>query len=119
MNDANAVARDPHRNEISGDATMNGPTIQAREVHGGVHFHPASTARARPVPPRQLLPVPAHFTNRRSDLDALDELRAHGSRLIVVSGRAGIGKTTLVSKWLRSLAPDFPDGQLYADLRGH
>lgn len=119
MNDANAVARDPHRNEISGDATMNGPTIQAREVHGGIHFHPASTARARSVPPRQLLPVPAHFTNRRSDLDALDDLRAHGSRLIVVSGRAGIGKTTLVSKWLRSLAPDFPDGQLYADLRGH
>ncbi|MEF9883911.1 tetratricopeptide repeat protein [Streptomyces sp. P9-A4] len=39
--------------------------------------------------------------------------------LIVVSGPAGIGKTTLVSRWLRSLSADFPDGQLYADLRGH
>lgn len=39
--------------------------------------------------------------------------------LIVVSGQAGIGKTTLVSKWMRSLSAEFPDGQLYADLRGH
>lgn len=69
--------------------------------------------------PRQLLPVPAHFTNREGDLTSLNGLRDAGLPLIVVSGPAGIGKTTLVSKWLRSLRSDFPDGQLYADLRGH
>lgn len=98
---------------------MNGPTIQAREVHGGIHYHRAAPAPVRPVPPRQLLPVPAHFTNRESDLEALNDLRATGLALIVVSGPAGIGKTTLVSKWLRALSTEFPDGQLYADLRGH
>ncbi|MBD0709076.1 regulator [Streptomyces sp. CBMA291] len=65
------------------------------------------------------MPVPANFTDRKDDLAALDGLRAAGSSLIVVSGPAGIGKTTLVSRWLRSLSEEFPDGQLYADLRGH
>ncbi|MEV0775327.1 tetratricopeptide repeat protein [Streptomyces sp. NPDC050433] len=63
--------------------------------------------------------MPAHFTAREGDLASLDALRGTGLPLIVVSGPAGIGKTTLVSKWLRSLSDEFPDGQLYADLRGH
>ncbi|MEK8143968.1 hypothetical protein NKH18_24705 [Streptomyces sp. M10(2022)] len=87
-------------------------------MHGGIHFHP-HRRRPRSAPPRQLLPVPANFTNRHRDLESLNDLRATGLQLIVVSGPAGIGKTTLVSKWLRSLSTEFPDGQLYADLRGH
>ncbi|MGZ2359743.1 tetratricopeptide repeat protein [Streptomyces sp. 372A] len=118
MSDSRAVPEGPHRNEISGEASLSGPTIQAREVHGGIHLHPAPAA-PRPAPPRQLLPVPVNFTNRRSDFAALGDLHGSGSRLIVVSGQAGVGKTTLVSKWLRSMTPEFPDGQLYADLRGH
>ncbi|WP_405614642.1 tetratricopeptide repeat protein [Streptomyces sp. NBC_01508] len=98
---------------------MYGPTVQAREVHGGIHLHPAPAAPTRLAPPRQLLPVPAHFTNREEDLASLNGLRDTGLPLIVVSGPAGIGKTTLVSKWLRTLSAEFPDGQLYADLRGH
>ncbi|MGW1813515.1 tetratricopeptide repeat protein [Streptomyces sp. NPDC002125] len=98
---------------------MYGPTVQAREVRGGIHFHQTPVVPARPAPPRQLLPVPANYTDRESDLEALDDLRATGLPLIVVSGPAGIGKTTLVSKWLRALSAEFPDGQLYADLRGH
>ncbi|MEK8172558.1 ATP-binding protein [Streptomyces sp. M19] len=73
--------------------------------------------------PRQLLPVPAHFTGRDADLTALEELRAahRGTSplLVVVTGQAGVGKTALVSRWLGDLAPSFPDGQVYADLRGH
>ncbi|MCI3224142.1 tetratricopeptide repeat protein [Streptomyces sp. NP-1717] len=96
--------------------------MQAREVHGGIHLHPPPSARptaVSPAPPRQLLPVPPHFTNRESDVVSLNRLRDTGLPLIVVTGPAGIGKTTLVSKWLRSLSTEFPDGQLYADLRGH
>ncbi|MEU4927380.1 tetratricopeptide repeat protein [Streptomyces yokosukanensis] len=69
--------------------------------------------------------MPAHFTNRRSELDELDALfgadpdGATSPRLIVVNGAAGIGKTTLVSHWLHTREPAFPDGQLYADLAGH
>ncbi|MFE2229300.1 tetratricopeptide repeat protein [Streptomyces kronopolitis] len=57
------------------------------------------------------------------DLGKLDSLLARrqeeSTPLIVVSGPAGIGKTSLVTRWLRNTAGDFPDGQLYADLRGH
>ncbi|MEU8626170.1 tetratricopeptide repeat protein [Streptomyces sp. NPDC048669] len=119
MSDSSTASQGPHRNEIGGEARLYGPTVQAREVHGGIHVHPAPAAPTRPPPPRQLLPVPAHFTDRERDLASLDGLRGTGSPLIVVSGPAGIGKTTLVSKWLRSLSTEFPDGQLYADLRGH
>ncbi|MEU8696595.1 tetratricopeptide repeat protein [Streptomyces sp. NPDC048680] len=119
MSDSSAVPQGPHGNEIGGEARLYGPTVQAREVHGGIHVHSAPAAPTRPPPPRQLLPVPAHFTDRERDLASLDGLRGTGAPLIVVSGPAGIGKTTLVSKWLRSLSTEFPDGQLYADLRGH
>ncbi|WP_433341289.1 tetratricopeptide repeat protein [Streptomyces sp. CA-253872] len=119
MNDSSTAAQGPYGNEISGGARLNGPTVQAREVHGGIHLHTESERADVPVRPRQLLPVPAHFTNRTDDLAALTALHAAGSRVVVVSGPAGIGKTTLVSKWLRSLSDDFPDGQLYTDLRGH
>lgn len=38
---------------------------------------------------------------------------------IVLSGPAGIGKTTLVSRWLETHPEAFPDGRVYADLHGH
>ncbi|MDX2678105.1 tetratricopeptide repeat protein [Streptomyces sp. NY05-11A] len=110
-------------NTIGGSARFYGPTVQARDVHGGIQVQ---TASPQPPPtPRQLLPVPAHFTDRREELAALDRLltrrvdTASRQPLIVVNGPAGIGKTTLVSRWLRGHESAFPDGQLYADLRGH
>ncbi|MFI0718399.1 ATP-binding protein [Streptomyces sp. NPDC021224] len=111
-----------HRNSIAGDAQLGGPAIQARDIHGGVHLH----APAPRAVPRQLPPVPGHFVNRRAELADLDALvaRRGGAAagavpLIVVNGPAGVGKTTLVSRWLGGRAADFPDGLLYADLRGH
>ncbi|MFI0894938.1 ATP-binding protein [Streptomyces sp. NPDC020983] len=111
-----------HRNSIAGDAHLAGPTIQARDIHGGVHLH----APAPRTVPQQLPPVPGHFVNRRAELADLDALAgrrgdaaAGAVPLIVVNGPAGIGKTTLVARWLRGRAADFPDGLLYADLRGH
>ncbi|MEE1799985.1 tetratricopeptide repeat protein [Streptomyces sp. JV176] len=116
------AAREGDRgNTIGGDAQLYGPTVQAGSVRGGIHLHAAAADGAPPPTPRQLLPVPSHFTGRRDDLTALATLLGgdEDRPLIVVSGPAGIGKTTLVSRWLRDLQPDFPDGQLYADLRGH
>ena len=109
-----------HRNVIDGPVTLSGMTVQAGEVHGGIHAH--LPPPSRPVP-RQLPPVSRHFTDRESDIRALGELhdRRTGSAppLIVVTGPAGVGKTTLVTQWLSGLTEEYPDGHFYADLRGH
>ncbi|MEV8063404.1 tetratricopeptide repeat protein [Streptomyces antimycoticus] len=109
-----------HSNVIHGASRVQGAVLQARDVAGGIHFHEAPPVNR--VVPRQLLPVPAHFTDREQDIQALDCLRAKRNfkvpQVIVVSGPAGIGKTTLASRWLQEREAEFPDGQLYVDLYG-
>jgi Flp pilus assembly protein TadD len=67
--------------------------------------------------------VTARFVDREADRQALNALRAqhpaHVPQILVVSGLAGVGKTTFVCHWLHEHAACFPDGQLYADLAGH
>jgi tetratricopeptide (TPR) repeat protein/transcriptional regulator with XRE-family HTH domain len=83
----------------------------------GAERHP------RPEVPRQLpLPVP-HFAGRSGELRVLAGLvdRAAGSGTVVISaiaGTAGVGKTALAVHWAHQVAGDFPDGQLYVNLRG-
>ncbi|MEV7783149.1 tetratricopeptide repeat protein [Kitasatospora sp. NPDC088351] len=108
------------RNSIE-DARVTGTVVQAGAIHGGVHLH----APALPVP-RQLPPVPRRLVGREGDLAALDESLgasvaepAAADVTVVVTGPAGVGKTALAAQWLRGLSGRFPDGQLYADLRGH
>ncbi|MDJ1135013.1 tetratricopeptide repeat protein [Streptomyces iconiensis] len=120
-----------HGNSLHRDARIGGSSIQARDVSGGVHIHHEGAGTPRqhlpPAPqlpvPRQLPPARAHFVDRHEDIRALDSARAahpgEGPQLLVVSGFAGVGKTTFVSRWLRGLARDFPGGQLYADLGSH
>ncbi|MYU22357.1 tetratricopeptide repeat protein [Streptomyces sp. SID8352] len=112
-------------NSIDGDATLHGPSVQARDVHGGIHFHtaaPAPAARRSPPVPRQLPPLPVRFLGREADRRALDTLRdrhpAHAPQVLVISGLPGVGKTTFATHWLHGRADRFPDGQLYADLGG-
>ncbi|MFJ1595424.1 hypothetical protein [Streptomyces sp. NPDC088261] len=120
-----SAGTEPDRtNAIGGAAVIHGPAVQARDIHGGIHVHHAAPAdRPRPPAPRQFPPVRRQLVDRESDVQALDALRAqhppHSHQLLVVSGFAGVGKTTLVSRWLRDHADSFPDGQLYADLGGH
>lgn len=86
-----------------------------------------SAAHRRPTalpPPRQLPPPAPHFSGRGRELDQLDALidgAGPGSRTVVVSaigGMAGVGKTTLALQWCHQVKDRFPDGQLYANLRG-
>ncbi|MEU3953283.1 tetratricopeptide repeat protein [Streptomyces achromogenes] len=110
-------------NAVGGNAVLHGPSVQARDIHGGIHFHPPAEApRPRPPVPRQLPPVTARFMDREADRRALDALRAqhppHAAQVVVVSGLAGVGKTTFACHWLHEHADSFPDGQLYADLAG-
>src|SRR5689334_3900995 len=68
-----------------------------------------------------LLPrdVPA-FSGREEELSTLTA-RAGGGRVVVsaIGGTAGVGKTALVVHAAHGLLPQFPDGHLYADLRGY
>ncbi|MFJ4633952.1 AfsR/SARP family transcriptional regulator [Streptomyces sp. NPDC088847] len=60
------------------------------------------------------------FTGRQAELDYIDELLSREDRAgtVVISGMAGVGKTTLAVHWARRVADHFPDGQLYVNLRG-
>ncbi|MDI6104284.1 tetratricopeptide repeat protein [Actinoplanes sp. NEAU-A12] len=57
------------------------------------------------------------FVARAAELSRMDEHLAPG-RPIVISGMAGVGKTSLALHWAHRVADRFPDGQLYLNLRG-
>ena len=42
-----------------------------------------------------------------------------GSKAVVIDGMAGVGKTALAVHVAHQLAQEYPDGQLFADLRGY
>ncbi len=106
-----------------------GPDLQRlhRSILAGTESPAPGRAGPAPVaaPPRPpiLLPAePADFVGRAA---ALDRLRAWlappgggGPRrpVVVVTGRAGAGKSALAIRAAHSLRSEFTDGQLYADL---
>ncbi len=81
------------------------------------HLH--SERQADEVP-RQLPLGAGGFVGREADLAALDRLLTGSSdtRVAVLTGMPGVGKTAVAIRWAHRAAPDFPDGQLFADLRG-
>jgi DNA-binding SARP family transcriptional activator/tetratricopeptide (TPR) repeat protein len=84
---------------------------------------PALTVRPASVP-AQLPPAVPAFAGRDTELASLDALRPAqpgGSGAVVIaalSGTAGVGKTTLAVQWAHRVSGQFPDGQLYVNLRG-
>ncbi|WP_046471151.1 ATP-binding protein [Allosalinactinospora lopnorensis] len=92
---------------------------QARDVHGGVHFHGARPSGELPL---QQLPADIrHFIDRRAELDDLDGVLSGdtGETLVVITGTAGVGKTSLALRWAHRVRRRFPDGQLYVNLKGY
>nr|WP_024126517.1 tetratricopeptide repeat protein [Streptomyces sp. FR1]AHE39136.1 Putative regulator protein [Streptomyces sp. FR1] len=103
------------------DSTVNGPVLQARTI-GDVQIT-VQEAVFTPPTPRQLLPVPAVWTDRTSDMVqlamAVDRPSVDSVRVIALHGPSGIGKTALANRFLHGLHHRFSGGQLYADLRGY
>ena len=82
---------------------------------------PRADRRPAATVPRQLPAPPVAFTGRAVELARLDALREPGpdaSATAVVSGSAGVGKSSLALHWAHRTAGRFPDGQLYVNLRG-
>ncbi|HET6211576.1 MAG TPA: tetratricopeptide repeat protein, partial [Micromonosporaceae bacterium] len=65
--------------------------------------------------PGQLPPDVRHFTGRRPELARLDDASLS---VVAVEGAAGVGKSALAIRWAQRARPEFPDGQLFVDLRG-
>ena len=83
---------------------------------------PAAISGRSPATPRQL-PARVHgFVGRDVAWKALDEQlagRGEETMVFVITGTAGVGKTTLALQWAHEIADQFPDGQLYVNLRGY
>ncbi|EMD29198.1 hypothetical protein C791_4938 [Amycolatopsis azurea DSM 43854] len=71
----------------------------------------------KPIP-RRLPAAPTSFVGRESELKSLDRMLGARRTVAVISGAGGLGKTWLAVRWATAHAGEFPDGQLYADLRG-
>lgn len=76
------------------------------------------------VRPSQLPTDISDFTGRERDVEAASNLLTRGPErqavtVLAVSGMAGVGKTTFSLHVAHSVLADFPDGQLYVDLRGN
>ncbi|MET9242417.1 BTAD domain-containing putative transcriptional regulator [Nonomuraea sp. NPDC003709] len=96
--------RDPRRLRV---AVMGGEPDRA-PLEGGVCQLPADIA---------------DFVGRQGELAAAVEALCPGGDqtplpLCVVSGQGGIGKSTLAVHAAHQVRPEFPDGQLYVNLRG-
>src|SRR5262249_58707367 len=82
---------------------------------------------AVPVP-AQLPPAVRGFAGRGAELARLEAVLAQAQRersagpaavvISAVSGMAGVGKTALAVHWAHRVAPQFPNRQLYVNLRG-
>ncbi|MFE9068486.1 tetratricopeptide repeat protein [Streptomyces violaceusniger] len=99
--------------------------VQARDVHGGVHFHASNLPPLPAVPvPRQLPADVRGFIGRTRELGRLEALTGEDrpepqAATIIIAGTAGAGKTALAVHWAHRLRDRFCDGQLFVNLRGY
>lgn len=111
--------RGPLGNEFSGRSS--GTVVQSGRIE---QMHVYATDPPHAISPRQLPPITSLFTGRQRNAEWLDDQWARAAAqgagaLFVISGTAGVGKTSLATSWLQAHAEEFPDAQLYADLAGY
>jgi DNA-binding SARP family transcriptional activator/tetratricopeptide (TPR) repeat protein len=117
-----------HRRILAGDPDLaGGPDLAAdQDLYAARELAPGwrGAHGGAAVVPRQLPASPPHFAGRTAELKALDELVTRAAdgdgrgAVWVLAGPAGVGKTTLAVHWAHRVADEFPDGQLYVNLRG-
>ncbi|MFL6140557.1 MAG: BTAD domain-containing putative transcriptional regulator [Labedaea sp.] len=122
--DAEAVDRFSVVRQRLADQLGTDPGPELRAVHGVIlRGEPAFAAAISPAVATfaQLPPDTPGFAGREAELRRLDGLLDGPfttARIMVLSGTAGVGKTTLAVHWAHTVRDRFPDGQLYVNLRG-
>jgi DNA-binding SARP family transcriptional activator/predicted negative regulator of RcsB-dependent stress response len=96
------------------------PGAPLRELHQRILEGDSTRTATLPVP-RQLPTRTPHFVGRDQELGRLGDFLGLAGKTVVITalnGTAGIGKTTLAVHWAHQNTDQFPDGQLYVNLRG-
>jgi DNA-binding SARP family transcriptional activator/Tfp pilus assembly protein PilF len=123
---ADALAAYRHARQLLHDELGIEPGSELQQLHQAIlNRDPALDVRSPAAAPtlRQLPSDVAGFTGRAEALKALNELLNHGDPpgpvvISAIAGTAGVGKTALAVHWAHKVADQFPDGQLYVNLRG-
>jgi DNA-binding SARP family transcriptional activator len=123
--DALAAYRDARRllvDELALEPSAELHRLEQAILTGDPSLAAPAAARATTPTVAQLPPTITDFTGREGQLRRLREVLAaeRPDRLpvVLVSGQAGVGKTTLAVQAAHALRARYPDGQLYASLRG-
>ncbi|HWO59913.1 MAG TPA: BTAD domain-containing putative transcriptional regulator, partial [Umezawaea sp.] len=115
--DRYAVIRQRLADELGTD-----PGTELRELNAAIlRGRVPAPERRRAAVPAQLPPDVPGFAGRDGELRRLDALvrtRSAAVPIVAVSGTAGVGKTALAVHWAHRVHGEFPDGQLYVNLRG-
>lgn len=119
---ADALALDAQpRAAFIASAGRRHPNAKRPGTTGARHARVSRSGARDPSRPR-LLPAPVPgFAGRADQLDALSQILEHpgGTAMIcAIGGMAGVGKTALAVQWAHQVAAEFPDGQLFLNLRG-
>jgi tetratricopeptide (TPR) repeat protein/transcriptional regulator with XRE-family HTH domain len=105
---------------LTGEARAEFVSAARRRLPRDTPAKPGTASDGR-VAPRQLPPTVPVFAGRSNELASLSHVltRPGGTAVITaIGGTAGVGKTALALRWGHLVAAEFPDGQLYVNLRG-
>lgn len=79
---------------------------------------PAPVVRPRAVP-RQLPADVPFLVGRDGALADISGILCNSAPIVAVTGTAGVGKTAVAVRWAHLARDEYPDGQLFMDLRGY